>query len=448
VSCRHHLLESRRAHPWPPACRFSPPPPGQTSLPQLCFEAQVVTFNQSNIGDYRTGGNRSGVFGSYYARNINTSTFQKVGRASVWATRALRSPRTSCRWPPRPHRISCHRRSGWSAGHRLLGCQLRWHRYPGRPRELLDRAQAPRGSSDRRSPDNNNLVASCLLQASSTVCQGVGQQTNTQAPAVTLTATGLTPDASGRFLVDSGVQFPVRRQVTNSPHVCVATSTATTGVVGWDNAFMPSADTSVNVRLSGSGEVTLRYRCYNEAGAAATPTSLVFLINAPVGPNPDACSLPSSPNINPAGFVRHVMSWNDLFGTGPFPGYTTRSPVGSYTVGRSLPGPLSAGMFITVPITVEANRVYTLRHYPAQFVGSAPPDLRRDRGTQAIQVGKARHLSRSAPVREISVPTRPRWLIPGCVAAEPPPRFSKGHSNSRRDPARSCASCRQARRIG
>ena len=52
---------------------FSPPPPGQTSAnPQLCFEAQVVTFNQTNIGDYLTSGNRSGVLGSYYARNIAT----------------------------------------------------------------------------------------------------------------------------------------------------------------------------------------------------------------------------------------------------------------------------------------------------------------------------------------------------------------------------------------
>jgi hypothetical protein len=53
---------------------FSPPQPGQAT-PSLCFEAQVVTFNQTNIGDYITGGNRSGIFGSYYARNINTSTF-------------------------------------------------------------------------------------------------------------------------------------------------------------------------------------------------------------------------------------------------------------------------------------------------------------------------------------------------------------------------------------
>jgi len=64
--------------------QFSPPPPSNPEIPQLCFEAQVVTFNQSNIGDYLTGGNRSGVFGSYYARNIATSTFQEG-----WARIAL-----------------------------------------------------------------------------------------------------------------------------------------------------------------------------------------------------------------------------------------------------------------------------------------------------------------------------------------------------------------------
>jgi len=57
--------------------QFSPPPPSNPVIPQLCFEAQVVTFNQSNIGDYLTGGNRSGVLGSYYARNIATSTFNE-----------------------------------------------------------------------------------------------------------------------------------------------------------------------------------------------------------------------------------------------------------------------------------------------------------------------------------------------------------------------------------
>jgi len=50
---------------------LAPPRP----QPRLCFAAQVVTFNQTNIGDYLSGGNRSGVLGAYYARNLSTSLF-------------------------------------------------------------------------------------------------------------------------------------------------------------------------------------------------------------------------------------------------------------------------------------------------------------------------------------------------------------------------------------
>lgn len=50
---------------------FSPPPPGQQSGPlSLCYEAQVVSFNQDNVGE---GANPSEVLGSSYARNIPLS---------------------------------------------------------------------------------------------------------------------------------------------------------------------------------------------------------------------------------------------------------------------------------------------------------------------------------------------------------------------------------------
>ena len=48
---------------------FSPRPPG-ASGPALCWEAQVITFSQTNIGDVYTGGTQSSVLGSYFARNI------------------------------------------------------------------------------------------------------------------------------------------------------------------------------------------------------------------------------------------------------------------------------------------------------------------------------------------------------------------------------------------
>lgn len=52
---------------------FSPRPPGTapTAGPQLCYEAQVVSFNQSNTGEGATN-TPSKILGSRYARNINT----------------------------------------------------------------------------------------------------------------------------------------------------------------------------------------------------------------------------------------------------------------------------------------------------------------------------------------------------------------------------------------
>ena len=53
----------------PPELIFSPPPPGVvTPGLNLCYEAQVVTFNQGTVGE---GNDASAVLGSTYARNIN-----------------------------------------------------------------------------------------------------------------------------------------------------------------------------------------------------------------------------------------------------------------------------------------------------------------------------------------------------------------------------------------
>ena len=52
---------------------FAPPLPP----PRLCSSAQVVTFDQTNIGDYLSGGNRSGVLGAYYARSLSSGFFRE-----------------------------------------------------------------------------------------------------------------------------------------------------------------------------------------------------------------------------------------------------------------------------------------------------------------------------------------------------------------------------------
>lgn len=51
---------------------FSPPPPVVTPPGlNLCFEAQVVTFNQPTAGEVLFGNQPSGILGSWYPRNLN-----------------------------------------------------------------------------------------------------------------------------------------------------------------------------------------------------------------------------------------------------------------------------------------------------------------------------------------------------------------------------------------
>ncbi len=220
--------------------------------------------------------------------------------------------------------------------------------------------------------DDGSVQASCLFQAGTTVCQGVSPPVSQQIPTVALSVSGLTQDGQGRYELTAGTQFAISRTITNTADVCVASSSVAATTVGWDSVFAPAATSSATVRLTSAGEYTLGLRCYNLAGAAATPTQLRFVVAAPNGPNPDSCTLPADPSIQPANFTRYVRSWNQVFQVGDFPnapGYLV--PIGSFTVNNSLPGPSSAGMYISVPFTPQANRTYTLRFYPAQAIFAA-----------------------------------------------------------------------------
>jgi hypothetical protein len=220
--------------------------------------------------------------------------------------------------------------------------------------------------------DDGSVQASCLFQAGTTVCQGVSPPVSQQIPTVALSVSGLTQDGQGRYELTAGTQFAISRTITNTADVCVATSSVSATTVGWDSVFAPAATSSATVRLTSAGEYTLGLRCYNLAGAAATPTQLRFVVAAPVGPNPDSCTLPADPSIQPANFTRYVRTWNQVFQVGDFPnapGYLV--PMGSFLVNNSLPGPASAGMYISVPFTPQANRTYTLRFYPAQAIFAA-----------------------------------------------------------------------------
>lgn len=220
--------------------------------------------------------------------------------------------------------------------------------------------------------DDGSVQASCLFQAGTTVCQGVSLPVSQQIPTIVLGVTGLTQDSQGRYELAAGTQFPISRTITNTADVCVASTTVPASTVGWDSVFAPAASSSASVRLTVAGEYTLGMRCYNLAGAPTTPTQLRFNVSAPIGPNPDACSLPAHPNIQPAGFTRHVRTWSQLFQRGAFPdapGYAV--PIGSFTVNNSLPGPTSAGMYITVPIVPQQGANYRFDVIPAQAVFAA-----------------------------------------------------------------------------
>lgn len=61
---------------------FSPPPPaGAPNIAALCYEAQVVSFNQSQV----SAGQPSSIFGSTYASNIATTRVTGAPFTSGWA---------------------------------------------------------------------------------------------------------------------------------------------------------------------------------------------------------------------------------------------------------------------------------------------------------------------------------------------------------------------------
>jgi hypothetical protein len=238
--------------------------------------------------------------------------------------------------------------------------------------------------------DDGSVQASCLFQVGTTVCQGVSPPVSQQIPTVVLGVTGLTQDTQGRYELPAGTQFPISRAITNTADVCVASSTVPASTVGWESVFSPAASTSATVRLTAAGEYTLGLRCYNLAGAPSTPTQLRFNVSAPVGPNPDACTLPANPNIQPANFTRYVRTWSQLFQRGPFPdapGYAV--PIGSFSVTNSLPGPASAGMYITAPVVLEQGRSYRFDIIPAQgvFAAGYNGDQNR-RGTTFVSISR------------------------------------------------------------
>jgi hypothetical protein len=73
----------------PGSVDFSPPPPaGSPNIPALCYEAQVVSFNQSAVG----AGQPSAIFGSTYASNVNTNRVSGPAFTNGWARFTFDAP--------------------------------------------------------------------------------------------------------------------------------------------------------------------------------------------------------------------------------------------------------------------------------------------------------------------------------------------------------------------
>ena len=73
----------------PGSVDFSPlPPSGSPTVPALCFEAQVFSFNQSAVG----AGQPSSIFGSTYASNINTTRVSGPAFTNGWARITFDAP--------------------------------------------------------------------------------------------------------------------------------------------------------------------------------------------------------------------------------------------------------------------------------------------------------------------------------------------------------------------
>jgi hypothetical protein len=76
----------------PGSVDFSPPPPqAGPNVAALCFEAQVVAYNQSNV----SSGGASSIFGATYASNINTITVSGATFTTGWARIGFDNPLTA-----------------------------------------------------------------------------------------------------------------------------------------------------------------------------------------------------------------------------------------------------------------------------------------------------------------------------------------------------------------
>lgn len=211
------------------------------------------------------------------------------------------------------------------------------------------------------------IRAACVLRAGTTACEGMSDVGGQTVPTVALAVQGLTADAQGRFQVATGQDFTVTTVTNGVADVCAATATPAAGATGWTTLVAPAASGAATVRFANAGEAVLGLRCYNAGGAAPTATQLRFIVNATAG---GGCSLPPSPHIRPQGLEGFVRTWNEVFER-PFPnapGYLI--PLGSFTINRTMNGPLSASHYLAISFTAQANLAVSLSLAPSQPIAA------------------------------------------------------------------------------
>jgi len=206
------------------------------------------------------------------------------------------------------------------------------------------------------------VEATCLFQqANPRLCQGLGTGINAGIPTVALTTNAtLVAGSTTIYAVTSGQSFSVTRTLAGgAADVCLPTATNLAQVTGWASPGTATSTASVVIGAQ-PGAFMLGLRCYNGAGAAQI-SQLLFQVAAPVGPDPFACSLRdqgnTDPLLQPSNFTRHVRSWPQVFNGFTFPSTPSFAmPVGSFTVtGNPATSPPSAGMYLSIPVTLAAN---------------------------------------------------------------------------------------------
>lgn len=226
---------------------------------------------------------------------------------------------------------------------------------------------------------DGNIEATCIFQTGNpTRCVNIGTQTTGNVPQATLTTSApLAEGSTTVYAVTAGQQFTVTRTVTNNPVFCQPSVSAGAQVSGW--ATVPASNGTSTLSINSEGNVTIGLRCFNETGAPESPTQLSFQVAAAVGPNPANCPLidqgVTHPLLQPPAFTRFVRSWQQVFaGRSPFNGPSHPMPVGSYTVTLNPNNsPPSAGMYISVPVTLPANSTLTI--FSTDVTGTYPPEI-------------------------------------------------------------------------